>query len=801
MKTGLFRITCSFYCVFLISLCLTVTHADGEVIFTDDFNDNSISSSWSFVNTEGLWEETSGEMNQRSNFYDDTYNYAFSGGVYSLVGEETWSEYDVSVEMRSSDDGRIGVVFFYRDENNLSMFVWEKENPQRVLVNVVNGVETVLASDQTGFSENSTYHLNIKVSGTNTTVTINDAEVFSAGGISIPQGKAGLFASGNDGCYWDNFTITSSVSVVKPGTQTLFADSFNNSIVSKSWTLINGSWDESNGTFLQNSNFYDDTYDLAYKGGAYAIVGDTSWSNYDLSVDMMSSDDDRIGIVFNYQDEYNFYMYVQEQQFPKRVLLKVVDGSETVLASDEAGYTVNAWYNFNIQTSSTGIIMYLNNIQFFNVADTTFSSGGTGFFASGNDGSYWDNFNVYSSGGTVDPGLRIVFSDDFNDNQIDLDWEVLNGTWSESNGEMIQTNNYYDGTYDYAYSGGVYTLTDTLYTGPYSLSLNIKSSDDDRIGAVFYYQDSQNFYMFVMDSELSKRVLVRVVNGEETILASDDVPYTSGTWYILNITNDDNGMTVSLDNTQLFNVTDNTFSSGRAGLFASGNDACHWDNFIMTGGKNEILPPTDVVIADVNGDNGHTVRITWSLSDDDNTLTQYNIYRSRSSELTDAVTPDSFATLEELIEAEKTTTILLGNVQRGQESYTDLAVPLNGVQYYYWVEAVSGSGASEKIIAGLMTSVDDQPVRFSVSAPYPNPFNSTMMLTFTIAVDSRVKFVIYDILGREVEVVSDDILTAGSHRAVWDGRDRSGSMAASGVYFYRLSAGNEVMQGKAVFVR
>ena len=49
---------------------------------------------------------------------------------------------------------------------------------------------------------------------------------------------------------------------------------------------------------------------------------------------------------------------------------------------------------------------------------------------------------------------------------------------------------------------------------------------------------------------------------------------------------------------------------------------------------------------------------------------------------------------------------------------------------------------------------------------------------------------IYDAPGRMVRTLVDELMTAGQHAAVWDGRDTSGQSVASGVYFYRLQAGD-----------
>ena len=68
---------------------------------------------------------------------------------------------------------------------------------------------------------------------------------------------------------------------------------------------------------------------------------------------------------------------------------------------------------------------------------------------------------------------------------------------------------------------------------------------------------------------------------------------------------------------------------------------------------------------------------------------------------------------------------------------------------------------------------------------YPNPFNPVTKITYSIRQPGNTKLVLYDILGRVVEVLVDERQTAGSYEVSFDGRN-----LASGVYFYRLIVGD-----------
>ena len=101
----------------------------------------------------------------------------------------------------------------------------------------------------------------------------------------------------------------------------------------------------------------------------------------------------------------------------------------------------------------------------------------------------------------------------------------------------------------------------------------------------------------------------------------------------------------------------------------------------------------------------------------------------------------------------------------------------------------------------IQTDVAEQPASFSVNAPYPNPFNASVTIEYVIPHGGHVQCAVYDLLGRKVAVPQEGVLSAGTHRAVWDGRDAAGRDAASGTYFYRVEAAGLVESGKVMLVK
>ncbi len=84
---------------------------------------------------------------------------------------------------------------------------------------------------------------------------------------------------------------------------------------------------------------------------------------------------------------------------------------------------------------------------------------------------------------------------------------------------------------------------------------------------------------------------------------------------------------------------------------------------------------------------------------------------------------------------------------------------------------------------------------------YPNPFNPSTTISFVLPRESHVTLSIYDIRGRPVKTVRDEIVPEGYREVVWDGRDELGKGVSSGVYFYRLTAGEQTLTKKMVLLK
>ncbi len=117
--------------------------------------------------------------------------------------------------------------------------------------------------------------------------------------------------------------------------------------------------------------------------------------------------------------------------------------------------------------------------------------------------------------------------------------------------------------------------------------------------------------------------------------------------------------------------------------------------------------------------------------------------------------------------------------------------------------ADAGYNRVYEICLETVTAVDGTAPRASSLAlrAYPNPFNPSVTLVYTLAEPSQVRIGIYDAAGRLVRTLLDERREAGDHRAFWNGRDAAGKPAAAGVYFARIEALEKTEARKLVLVR
>jgi hypothetical protein len=115
---------------------------------------------------------------------------------------------------------------------------------------------------------------------------------------------------------------------------------------------------------------------------------------------------------------------------------------------------------------------------------------------------------------------------------------------------------------------------------------------------------------------------------------------------------------------------------------------------------------------------------------------------------------------------------------------------INNLSYMVWMVFDKDSGGYSTLnvrgkmlsLAGINLITNEIPSSYSLSQNYPNPFNSMCNVQFSMCNAGNVKFVVYDVQGREVQTLVNERLQAGTYKTTFDGSTQN-----SGVYFYKLT--------------
>jgi len=131
-----------------------------------------------------------------------------------------------------------------------------------------------------------------------------------------------------------------------------------------------------------------------------------------------------------------------------------------------------------------------------------------------------------------------------------------------------------------------------------------------------------------------------------------------------------------------------------------------------------------------------------------------------------------------------------------------------GIRIYNAVSGIATAGPIDvglppfDIVFSVQVQTDaDTPAAATLRCNYPNPFNPTTVIPFSLRSGGMAELVIYDASGRRVRGLVNGALPAGGHEAIWDGKDDRGRPVASGVYFARLGYTGGCATLKLVLVR
>ncbi len=114
--------------------------------------------------------------------------------------------------------------------------------------------------------------------------------------------------------------------------------------------------------------------------------------------------------------------------------------------------------------------------------------------------------------------------------------------------------------------------------------------------------------------------------------------------------------------------------------------------------------------------------------------------------------------------------------------------------------AADSAGKCKSPVTGIKRS-SRIPSEFGLLQNYPNPFNPSTTFRYQLPQAANVQLIIYNTLGQVVRRLVESQQAAGEYETMWDGKDYTGRTVASGVYLYRIQAGDFVQTRKMLLLK
>lgn len=323
--------------------------------------------------TTGLTENAEAQVAQSANPF--AFRPMNTGENLALAGRPFWSDYSAAASIQPQGAGEIGLLVYAQNpRNHLGLFWSEKTGPQ--LRAVVNGVAAVLdsAPDFGPFESKQWYRLQLQVAGGQLRGYIDDAEVLRARTGLFGRGQIGLYAqlprAGDDakaeGAVFDDVTARSL---------TDFYDDFQKAVPGR-WATIAGAWN------LQKAARPADTR------GAYAVMGESTWSGYRVAGNLQVPPDGSTGLLLHHIAGKGAYLLRVSGSKAKgphaaKTQIVLIQGNKTRVLGETV--TKNRFDGSNLQWSFGGDDGYLSakigDELIVDAFDTSLAGGRAGIYA------------------------------------------------------------------------------------------------------------------------------------------------------------------------------------------------------------------------------------------------------------------------------------------------------------------------------------------------------------------------------------------------------------------------------------
>ncbi|MCC5636570.1 hypothetical protein LC593_11985 [Nostoc sp. CHAB 5844] len=330
--------------------------------------------------------------------------------------------------------------------------------------------------------------------------------------------------------------------------------------------------------------------DVAARGTMFilenAAVNSYNLGDFNFTANMRSEEDDGVGIIFRYRNNQNYYRFSMYRKHNYRRLVKCTEGNFTTLWQDNFSYNIGETYSVSISAIGDRLSLSFGSpgkrSQLVTIDDKQTASnqphlrGTVGLYVQGNKAVDFSSLILSTQQGINSADLSSRVHD-----QGDI---ATPSQWSSDASNIYQKSDIHQNPLGRESIEKLGTYLTVLADGDsranwtnYSFDVTLSSTDDDAMGVMFRYTNSQNYYRFSMDSERSYQRLVKCVNGQFTLLWQRDEGYEVGKDYFLRIIVDGTRLRGYLKKSstghyeKLFELRDRSQLQGQIAFYSWGN--------------------------------------------------------------------------------------------------------------------------------------------------------------------------------------------------------------------------------------
>ncbi len=140
----------------------------------------------------------------------------------------------------------------------------------------------------------------------------------------------------------------------------------------------------------------------------------------------------------------------------------------------------------------------------------------------------------------------------------------------------------------------------------------------------------------------------------------------------------------------------------------------------------------------------------------------------------------------------------------GPNKYVYFDIPLS---FFGRTQATIALQKAVQDLQDIPTDIDDNsdltllPTQIELSQNYPNPFNPSTTIQFTLPERTHISILVYNILGQQIQMLTDEVYPAGLHEVKWDGTNSTGDKVSSGIYLYKIASDEYSTSKKMVLLK